>query len=568
MRLLSRLRSRHAKSSRKSTRSRIIPKLDRAADLLRQIENHSARAKTLKVHASKMLRDFHSLEALGTSDSQSSKGRVFIKSILLSVEALFACDKQDLAWLPASIPKAAQGRAELDLGPLVQNLKRLDQYQHASHYLLRMARRTRTFQHLDIQEVCTGPFPSSRVGFELPSTTKSYLAGLLATQTKRGRTLARRIESHLSTSLDSIRVKVETHIQANKRVHAEIQLLFHYEAKSDDRLRPRVICSNKHACFLCNLYVTVHGSFYIPGSHGKLYPQWRIPRPDELHLSEESTQKMTKCLERFNQALESHIRTFLSRQLSRLPDANESILFYPGTVTPSVATVRSDVSEICSRAGSLQISHGCLTGSEVCSLHTSPFASTPQSCAIVSSYASDLHDRESALSLNGPLQDPDVPLSPILAVESSPTSVPGSIAATKVRSFRETGSYSIVQSPTAANSHASFQESHLIQGLALSLQIDPGMTFRFITPRIHLELSYVKVATMTPDGILFPGSSIALHVEWINAATAYEHEPNNNTVNLDLQFVPETMPPGVLYEIGGIAIRRKDTTIVLRAEQI
>jgi hypothetical protein len=54
------------------------------------------------------------------------------------------------------------------------------------------------------------------------------------------------------------------------KVHAEIQLLFFYEAHPSRR-RPRFICSSKSACYLCNLFFSLHGGFYVPRTHGRLY---------------------------------------------------------------------------------------------------------------------------------------------------------------------------------------------------------------------------------------------------------------------------------------------------------
>lgn len=60
------------------------------------------------------------------------------------------------------------------------------------------------------------------------------------------------------------------------KVHAEIQLLFFYEL-NDKLPRPRVICSSKSACYLCNLFFSLHGVFHIPRSHGRLYDKWTLP---------------------------------------------------------------------------------------------------------------------------------------------------------------------------------------------------------------------------------------------------------------------------------------------------
>jgi hypothetical protein len=55
-----------------------------------------------------------------------------------------------------------------------------------------------------------------------------------------------------------------------EKVHAEIQFLFYYELRPE-RLRPRIIYSSKNACYLCNLSFHLHGGFYIPRTHSRLY---------------------------------------------------------------------------------------------------------------------------------------------------------------------------------------------------------------------------------------------------------------------------------------------------------
>ena len=60
------------------------------------------------------------------------------------------------------------------------------------------------------------------------------------------------------------------------KIHAEIQIAAYYEIHPST-LPPRLICSNKNACYLCNEFIRLQGKFYIPRSHGKLYPGWRVP---------------------------------------------------------------------------------------------------------------------------------------------------------------------------------------------------------------------------------------------------------------------------------------------------
>lgn len=60
------------------------------------------------------------------------------------------------------------------------------------------------------------------------------------------------------------------------KIHAEIQLMWHIERHPASK-PPRVIASNKDACFLCNAFISLHGQYMTPKTHGRIYPGWRLP---------------------------------------------------------------------------------------------------------------------------------------------------------------------------------------------------------------------------------------------------------------------------------------------------
>ncbi|OGM39209.1 hypothetical protein ABOM_012229 [Aspergillus bombycis] len=127
------------------------------------------------------------------------------------------------------------------------------------------------------------------------------------------------------------------------KIHAEIQLIAHCELKHPTLL-PRVICSSKDACFLCNLCLQLYQKIYMPKSHGRLYPGWRIPCIPQLAELEQ----------RFSQALGDHFRETCVALLSThqkviYPDPNESTLF---TLPLSRTTTRASISSKATRAGS------------------------------------------------------------------------------------------------------------------------------------------------------------------------------------------------------------------------
>ena len=98
-------------------------------------------------------------------------------------------------------------------------------------------------------------------------------------------------------------------------------------------LPPRVVCSSKDACFLCNVFISMHRKMHTPRCHGRLYPGWRLP----------FSPKLTETERRFNNMLGTHVRSSLTTLIARrkktiYPDPNESTLL---TLPLSTSTLRS-----------------------------------------------------------------------------------------------------------------------------------------------------------------------------------------------------------------------------------
>lgn len=61
-------------------------------------------------------------------------------------------------------------------------------------------------------------------------------------------------------------------------VHAEVQLITFYDLTPTLKaLAPRVLGVSKCACYLCNLFISLHGKYFISKTHGRLYHQWTVP---------------------------------------------------------------------------------------------------------------------------------------------------------------------------------------------------------------------------------------------------------------------------------------------------
>jgi hypothetical protein len=77
-------------------------------------------------------------------------------------------------------------------------------------------------------------------------------------------------------TLVKYRASSKSQIIAQQFVHAEIQLLVHYELTSPS-LMPRAIGASKEACFLCDSFIRAHGRFSITGAHRQTFYQWTVP---------------------------------------------------------------------------------------------------------------------------------------------------------------------------------------------------------------------------------------------------------------------------------------------------
>lgn len=103
------------------------------------------------------------------------------------------------------------------------------------------------------------------------------------------------------------------------RIHAEMQLVMHYEHSCDAR-KPRVIASNKKACYLCNLFLAFHQTFKLPETHGTIYDTWVPP----VAMKEEVQTKFASTMSLMAQALDKKIQDTLFAPLRQLCPPSES----------------------------------------------------------------------------------------------------------------------------------------------------------------------------------------------------------------------------------------------------
>jgi hypothetical protein len=109
--------------------------------------------------------------------------------------------------------------------------------------------------------------------------------------------------------------------RAGIKLHAEIKLLFYHESHPA-HTRPRVICTNKSACYLYDLFFRIHGQFQLPRTYGKMNGRWILP--DWLHdIPPSRIPALRNAVEQFSTALDPQIR-LASKNMKCQPDPIES----------------------------------------------------------------------------------------------------------------------------------------------------------------------------------------------------------------------------------------------------
>lgn len=554
-RLLGRLRSRHAKSSSKHKdrlRPPILPKLQDAVRILRGIRGQEGKAQKLNFHAESLSTSFAELEDLHVAAAKSAAGSRKLIKIVNDIEDMMR--SVDLKSIFGPIPYNISEWSGESRNFLIEALMRIAQYPVAARYLVQSARKVPACRRFEIKQVSPVLVKQSVRAADLPSPAVGYLT---RAQGKKKETKSKSNIARLGANVTKIQQHVVTYSQQKKRIHAEIQLIFHFEQADHGGPRPRIICSNKHACFLCDLFIKAHGHFYVPGTHGTLYPRWRIPTVDEVNMPERSRLEFLQCLERFNAALEHKLVECLTRPKARLPDINESTLFLPRSTTPSIiSAARSsrapEAETLLNNIGNdAAVSTRSSSHVELREPHLSLNHNgvSQRSSGDLAHYWST-HDRHDTITLISHSATPPqsssraAPISPVFSKEDNPPP----------------------NQPTTAHDHVGISDTNTTQPITLTLNLPvlfnltPRMQVLIRTPTVTLHLSNNDMDFSTQ-------TMLRVSMEWL---ALDEHSPQDtlhSAVDLSgLSTERDTiMPVGILFTETGLQVREKNTILIVRA---
>jgi hypothetical protein len=317
-RILSRLRSRHASpSSKLGGKPSLVTRLKVANRLLR-ISKHAPTIKELISDLQNLEAQLDSLENIKELDAQSADLQYILSCIVQSTHRFLQLWGLKLHHIP-SHPQDWTGDSTK---ALLHRMEKLAQYVKATEELLRAARRYSVFSH--ITPFFVNHQNVSKHHFAKDNFTNMALSRRLS-QVSRFRN--ENEQQTLSLLQSSVRKK--------SRVHAEIQILLHYEGNGDC-LRPRVIGSNKSACYLCHLFFQLHRGYDVPSSHGKLYAAWKWP----TSIGTDPTVDMRHLLSEFSAAVSQKLIVCLAEAKRKPQDVLESRINLLA-MTPSVLSLSS-----------------------------------------------------------------------------------------------------------------------------------------------------------------------------------------------------------------------------------
>lgn len=159
---------------------------------------------------------------------------------------------------------------------LLDKIQKIGSYQKSALTLVSLARRYSIVRQASVTEVIldSASFAWSRRELRDVPPLLHVLERLAATQEDEEGWDAGEANRELSAS--EFQQKLVT-MQAGAKVHAEIQLVWYLDAHGCTP-PPRVIASNKEACYLCRTFMKSQTPQYVmPGTHGRLYEGWRLP---------------------------------------------------------------------------------------------------------------------------------------------------------------------------------------------------------------------------------------------------------------------------------------------------
>lgn len=310
--------------ARISTRLRLAKKYRIEASPIMQIHNvflHSpkrksncAKAEEFRCQLTRIITFYRNLKSKPTPQRNPS-ALYDMEQIIKAIHRLSRCSEFFPTLQSLSKMEALQMETLKDL------VDKIGHYYQACIELVSAARRKRNrmFRRIDVEDFEIR-VPSC---IRAPSARDSALSLI---KTLRASSDTSKVLQRFQNSESEAAAALARRVNATRsaiKVHAEIKLLFYYEVHPQC-VTPRVICANKSACYLCDLFLKIHGRFQVPMTFGKLNERWILP--DWLdNVRADRLPALQTAIKQFDDVLDVQIKRLLTG-VKRMPDPKESAI--------------------------------------------------------------------------------------------------------------------------------------------------------------------------------------------------------------------------------------------------
>lgn len=323
-RLLCRLRSKHANHSSQYGKSKALrPKV--IATLVVAFAGVSGDQPLLLVSAvagnprddvQELQSLFANLEMLDRADALSRRGLKILVDIVTTSRRLYSSRVLESVLELSTL----EPEAKLAVDRIVATIGR---YRTASSFLFRAAHEYAIFANIDIRVLKAPPRVTAPVDNKAEILNDTVMALFGAHESKTAMLMVNaRLNRNPRRPMNPPRFG-KLLATTELPVHAEIQLMAFYETRHCD-FPPRVICSSKKACYLCNMFFNIHGRYFTPSTHGKLYEKWTLPQ-DWCNSSADQPHIMLPMIVEFRARLEECLKQEIASPAKKLLAPPESL---------------------------------------------------------------------------------------------------------------------------------------------------------------------------------------------------------------------------------------------------
>jgi hypothetical protein len=325
-RILTRLRSRHMSSRKSERKVSLLQRLNTAMTILQASPNQSSRLPDLVREVQGLQQYFNELEAMDLPGTQLKEAVDCLVVMVKRIYSILTNYGKELE----SIPHRNKIWSGNSTEALLDRLRKISQYVEACDELLRAARRYKSFFALRVEFI---DLQQSARPWDTVCDMMEVVDEICIPETLSR--IPQRPGKPPTVTSEAMETRMS---RMTSFLHGEIQLVLFYE-HHDSILRPRVICASKSACYLCNLFLKLHGQFHIPDSHGKLYDGWVWPAPSSTTTRSETENarlRLQTILPEFARAIDHKIQESLdSPTVGKRNGPAESTVNLISIMTPS-----------------------------------------------------------------------------------------------------------------------------------------------------------------------------------------------------------------------------------------